>query len=403
MPVWPSRADEQTIRTRTPTCTPESSGRGNAASLLADRHIEHVAPDADRAHRKPTVSPRAGRRRSPHSVHPSHSGSSRWTSGIGEERWSLGFLNISFLHKTPVSQGRALVQSLPRQPGQPPPADPSHYPAFSLPNDPENRVLRLREAGAGQVVVDEALGAEPREQSLGDPLLQMQVHGVVAEHPGVLEDHRSDRRLEANPASPTDDRPRAGCTASCQPEGARSTSFWSRRPRSNLLRVRACKSRLTGTSSPNPSGAASSASISISFTDRSLTALQNVRSGMASISWSPVLVQLHVTDANALANVVLELRCRKPSLQPQHDTLPLAAEHGRLLVGARHEVPYLLHRPEMPAEQDRHNGNLTLLRVRLDLGKGRKYPIAVPNRKGMECLVLRYGPVGDAVHPVDVN
>ena len=117
VPVWPSRADEQTIRTRTPTCTPESSGRGNAASLLADRHVEHVAPDADRAHRKPTVSPRAGRRRWPHSVHPSHSGSSRWTSGIGEERWSLGFLNISFLHETPVSQGRALVQSLPRQPG----------------------------------------------------------------------------------------------------------------------------------------------------------------------------------------------------------------------------------------------------------------------------------------------
>ena len=64
-------------------------------------------------------------------------------------------------------------------------------------DDPGNRVLRLGEAGAGQVVVDEALGAEPGEQALGDPLFQMQVHGVVAEHPGVLEDHRPDGRLAA--------------------------------------------------------------------------------------------------------------------------------------------------------------------------------------------------------------
>ena len=97
VPVWPSRADGKTIRTRTPACTPESSGRGDAASLLADRHVEHVAPNADTAHMRPTVSPGGGRRRWPHSVHPSHSGSSRWTSDIAEECWSAGLLNISFL------------------------------------------------------------------------------------------------------------------------------------------------------------------------------------------------------------------------------------------------------------------------------------------------------------------
>ena len=111
----------------------------------------------------------------------------------------------------------------------------------------------------------------------------------------------------------------------------------------------------------------------------------------------PVRVRLHVTDANALADVVLELRRRKPSLQPQHDTLPLSAQHGWRLVGARHEVAYLLHRPETPAEQDRHDGNLMLLRVRLDLGKGPERTIAGPNSKGMERLVLRHGPVGDGL------
>ena len=104
VPVWPSRADEQIIRTRTPTCTPESSG-ADAPTWLADRHIEHVAPAADKAHRRPIVSPRWGRRRWPHSVHPSHSGSSRWTAGIGEERWALAFLNISCL--TPSSMAPA--------------------------------------------------------------------------------------------------------------------------------------------------------------------------------------------------------------------------------------------------------------------------------------------------------
>ena len=50
----------------------------------------------------------------------------------------------------------------------------------------------LHQAGAGEVVVHEALGAEPGQQTLRDALLQVQVHGVVAEHPGVFEDDGPD-------------------------------------------------------------------------------------------------------------------------------------------------------------------------------------------------------------------
>ena len=44
-------------------------------------------------------------------------------------------------------------------------------------------------------MVHEALGAKACEEALGHPLLQVQVDGVVAEHVGVLEDHRPDGRL----------------------------------------------------------------------------------------------------------------------------------------------------------------------------------------------------------------
>ncbi len=60
-----------------------------------------------------------------------------------------------------------------------------------------DRVGRLREAGAREVVVDEALGAEAGEQPLGDALLQVEVDGVLGQDPGVLEDDRADRRLPA--------------------------------------------------------------------------------------------------------------------------------------------------------------------------------------------------------------
>ena len=64
-------------------------------------------------------------------------------------------------------------------------------------DDARDRVRGLREAGAREVVVDEALRAEAGEQALGDPLLEVQVDGVLGEHAGVLEDDRPDRRLAA--------------------------------------------------------------------------------------------------------------------------------------------------------------------------------------------------------------
>ena len=60
-----------------------------------------------------------------------------------------------------------------------------------------NRVGGLREAGAREVVVDEALRAEARKQALGDPLLEMQMDGVLGEYARVLENDRPDRRLAA--------------------------------------------------------------------------------------------------------------------------------------------------------------------------------------------------------------
>ena len=60
-----------------------------------------------------------------------------------------------------------------------------------------DRVGGLREAGAREVVVDEALRAEAGEQALGDALLEVQVDGVLGEHARVLEDDRPDRRLAA--------------------------------------------------------------------------------------------------------------------------------------------------------------------------------------------------------------
>ena len=46
-------------------------------------------------------------------------------------------------------------------------------------------------------MVDEPLGAEAREQPLGDALLEVQVHVVVGQHARVLEHDRPDRRLAA--------------------------------------------------------------------------------------------------------------------------------------------------------------------------------------------------------------
>ena len=68
---------------------------------------------------------------------------------------------------------------------------------------PRDRVAGLYQAGAGQVVMDETLGAESGQQALRHPLLQVQVHRVVGEHARVLEDHRGGWVLRAatRPAS----------------------------------------------------------------------------------------------------------------------------------------------------------------------------------------------------------
>ena len=109
-----------------------------------------------------------------------------------------------------------------------------------------------------------------------------------------------------------------------------------------------------------------------------------------------------MADADALANIVVKFRRLELSRQSQYETLPFAAKHRKLIVGVIDEPAYLGDRPEAAPEQDRHDRNLPVLRVRLDLGKSRKHAITVPKRKGMERLVLCHGLVGDAVHPVDV-
>ena len=81
---------------------------------------------------------------------------------------------------------RTLVQSLGPASEQAKPSEEDHA---------GDGVGSLHQAGTGEVVVDEPLGAEPREQTLRHPLLEVQVHGVVGEHPGILEDDRADGRL----------------------------------------------------------------------------------------------------------------------------------------------------------------------------------------------------------------
>jgi hypothetical protein len=44
-------------------------------------------------------------------------------------------------------------------------------------------------------MVDEALRAEASEEALGDPLLKMQVNGVLGEYARILEHDRADRRI----------------------------------------------------------------------------------------------------------------------------------------------------------------------------------------------------------------
>ena len=64
-------------------------------------------------------------------------------------------------------------------------------------HDPGDGVRRLHQTGAGKIVVDESLGAEPGEQPPGDALFKMEVDAVVSQASRVLEDDRADRRLLA--------------------------------------------------------------------------------------------------------------------------------------------------------------------------------------------------------------
>ena len=60
---------------------------------------------------------------------------------------------------------------------------------------PRDRVGDLREAGAREIVVDEPLRTEPCQQPLGHSLLEVQVHGRVAEDTRVVEHDRPERRF----------------------------------------------------------------------------------------------------------------------------------------------------------------------------------------------------------------
>ena len=60
---------------------------------------------------------------------------------------------------------------------------------------PWHRIGRLRQAGSGEVVVDEALRAESSQQALRDTLLEVEVYGIFREHACILENHGPDRGL----------------------------------------------------------------------------------------------------------------------------------------------------------------------------------------------------------------
>jgi len=62
-------------------------------------------------------------------------------------------------------------------------------------DDAGHGITALGEAGAGEVVMHETLGAEAREQALRDALFEVQVNGIVGEHPRVFEDDGADGRF----------------------------------------------------------------------------------------------------------------------------------------------------------------------------------------------------------------
>ena len=62
-------------------------------------------------------------------------------------------------------------------------------------NHPGNGIATLRQTGPRQVVMDEALGGEPPQQPLRQPMFQMQMHHRVVEGRRGFEHHRPQRRF----------------------------------------------------------------------------------------------------------------------------------------------------------------------------------------------------------------
>ena len=89
-------------------------------------------------------------------------------------------------------------------------------------DDARDRVVGLGQAGAREVVVDEALGGEAAEQALDDALLQMQVDDVLVHRARVLEDDRPDRRRRgATPRASGRACAAPGACPACRPRSGR--------------------------------------------------------------------------------------------------------------------------------------------------------------------------------------
>src|SRR5208337_4056557 len=56
-------------------------------------------------------------------------------------------------------------------------------------------IVALRQAGPGEVVVNEPLSGESAKQTPDNAVFQMEVNDVLVHGPGVVEDYRPDRRL----------------------------------------------------------------------------------------------------------------------------------------------------------------------------------------------------------------
>ena len=65
-------------------------------------------------------------------------------------------------------------------------------------HNPRDRIWRYCQTGLGEIVVEQALCGEPAEQAPGHAMLKVELHGVLAKPPGVLESDGPD----GGPAAP---------------------------------------------------------------------------------------------------------------------------------------------------------------------------------------------------------